>query len=109
MKRLSYIVVLLSAVAHGEARNELSASAGLDSAYDDNVFNGRGPDFVNRVDPHVSWRLISRRLKVGAAYDVGICDNAHPYLERIQARPAYQAAKDANVPLTPIVPVQQKA
>ena len=53
-------------------RNELSASAGLDSAYDDNVFNGRGPDFVNRVDPHVAWRLLSRRLKVGAAYDLGI-------------------------------------
>ena len=42
-------------------------------------------------------------------YGVGICDNAQPYRERIQARPAYQLAKAANVPLAPIVPLQQKA
>jgi hypothetical protein len=59
-------------VARAEVRNELSASAGLDSAYDDNVFNGRGPDFVNRVNPHVSWRLIGRTLKVETAYDLGV-------------------------------------
>src|SRR5438270_13253503 len=53
--------------------------------------------------------LLATCLDCAIAYGVGICDNAHPYLERIQARPAYQAAKDANVPLTPIVPVQQKA
>jgi glutathione S-transferase len=53
--------------------------------------------------------LLTTCLDWAIAYDVGICDNAHPYLERIQARPAYQAAKDANVPLTPFVPVPQKA
>ena len=29
-------------------------------------------------------------------YGVGICDSAVPYLERIVARPAYQAAVKAN-------------
>jgi glutathione S-transferase len=41
-------------------------------------------------------------------YGVGICDNAHPYLERIQTREAYRLAKAANVPLAPTTPVQQK-
>src|SRR5215203_640373 len=53
--------------------------------------------------------LLTTCLDWAIAYDVAICDNAHPYLERIQAREAYQAAKEANVPLSPIVPVQQKA
>src|SRR5258706_6855350 len=66
------VVVAFAAVAHGEPKNELSVAAGLDSAYDDNVFNGRGPDFVNRVNPHGSWRLIDPRVKVDAAYDLGI-------------------------------------
>src|SRR3954464_14100312 len=72
MKRLIYIAVMTCAGAHADVRNELSASAGLDSAYDDNVFNGRGPDFVNRVTPHVAWRLISHRLKVSTSYDLGV-------------------------------------
>jgi glutathione S-transferase len=38
-----------------------------------------------------------------------ICDNAHPYLERMQARPAYQLAKAANVPLAPVVPMHNKS
>ena len=37
------------------------------------------------------------------AYGVGICDNAHPYRDRIRQRPAYQRAVEANVPLAPIV------
>jgi glutathione S-transferase len=52
--------------------------------------------------------LLTTCLDWAIAYGVGICDNAHPYLERIQARPAYRLAKAANVPLAPIVPVQQK-
>jgi hypothetical protein len=72
MMRRLLPIWLVSTLAQAEVRNELSASAGLDSAYDDNVYNGRGPDFVNRVDPRVSWRLVSRRLKVETAYDLGI-------------------------------------
>src|SRR5258708_31727225 len=52
--------------------------------------------------------LLTTCLDWAIAYGVGICDNAQPYLERIQARQAYQLAKAANVPLAPIVPVQQK-
>ena len=53
--------------------------------------------------------LLTTCLDWAIAYGVGICDNAHPYLERIQARQAYRLAKAANVPLAPIVPAQQKA
>ena len=40
---------------------------------------------------------------------VGICDNAHPYLERIHERPAYQSSAAANVPLAPIMPTAPNA
>ena len=40
---------------------------------------------------------------------VGICDNAHPYLERIHQRPAYQSSAAANVPLAPIMPTAPNA
>src|SRR5277367_2166082 len=53
--------------------------------------------------------LLTTCLDWAIAYGVGICDNAHPYLERIQARPAYQLATAANVPLAPITPVQRPA
>lgn len=43
------------------------------------------------------------------AYGVGICDNAHPYLERVTARPAYLSAKAANVPPAPGEPVRRRA
>jgi glutathione S-transferase len=52
--------------------------------------------------------LLTTCLDWAIAYGVGICDNAHPYLERMQTRPAYHLAKTANVPLAPIVPAQQK-
>ena len=53
--------------------------------------------------------LLTTCLDWAIAYGVGICDNAQPYLARIHAREAYQLAKKANIPLAPIVPVQQKA
>jgi hypothetical protein len=47
--------------------------------------------------------LLTTCLDWAIAYGVGICDNAHPYLERIKAkREAYQRATAANVPLAPI-------
>lgn len=49
--------------------SELSVAAGIDSAYDDNVYNSRGSDLVNRVTPHASYRLLTRRMKLSAAYD----------------------------------------
>ena len=52
--------------------------------------------------------LLTTCLDWAIAYGVGICDNAHPYLGRIQGRPAYQLAKEANVPPVPITPVQNK-
>jgi glutathione S-transferase len=41
--------------------------------------------------------LLTTCLDWAIAYKVGICDNAHPYLERIQQRPAYQCGQAANV------------
>jgi glutathione S-transferase len=52
--------------------------------------------------------LLTTCLDWALQYGVGICDNAHPYLERIRTREAYRLAKAANVPLAPTTPVQQK-
>jgi glutathione S-transferase len=41
--------------------------------------------------------LLTTCLEWAIAYDVGICDNAYPYLERIRERPAYQRGKAANL------------
>src|SRR6266702_2525051 len=43
--------------------------------------------------------LLTTCLEWAIAYDVGICDNAQPYLERIQKREAFQRAVAANVPM----------
>jgi hypothetical protein len=57
--------------ARATPKNEVTLAAGLDSAYDGNVFNGRGPDFVNRISPHFGWRFIDRRLTIDTTYDLG--------------------------------------
>jgi hypothetical protein len=108
MKQLACIL-LIAGVAHADVRNELTAAAGIDSAYDGNVFNGRGPDFVNRIDPHFSWKLISRRMNVGAAYDLGIwtyafgkADNSinHRGLVSIEGQPARRLILKASNEIT---------
>jgi glutathione S-transferase len=48
--------------------------------------------------------LLTTCLDWAIAYDVGICDNAYPYLERMRARLAYKLGSAANVPLAPITP-----
>lgn len=53
--------------------------------------------------------LLTTCLEWAITYDVGVCDNALPYLERIQARPAYRLGQEANIPLVPITPVLPKA
>ena len=52
--------------------------------------------------------LLTTCLDWAIAYGVGICDNAHPYLERIQKREAYKHANAANKPLARIVPVPSR-
>jgi glutathione S-transferase len=52
--------------------------------------------------------LLTTCLDWAIAYGVGICDNAQPYLERIQDRDAYQKALTANIPLAPITPAAAK-
>jgi hypothetical protein len=61
--------MLVAGAAEAEPINELSVSAGIDSAYDSNVYNSRGPDFVNRITPHASYRLIDPRVKLETSYD----------------------------------------
>jgi len=46
--------------------------------------------------------LLTTCLDWAIAYGVGICENAMPYLERIQRRETYQRAVAANVPVAPI-------
>jgi hypothetical protein len=65
------VAAALPAAAQAAPLSELSLAAGIDSAYDSNVFNGRGPDFVNRIDPHASYRLVDPRVKLGLSYDLG--------------------------------------
>jgi hypothetical protein len=60
---------LVGAAAEAKPVNELSVSAGIDSAYDDNVYNSRGPDFVNRITPHASYRLLDPRVTLESSYD----------------------------------------
>src|SRR3954465_6316940 len=75
MRRPSYIAALsltlaMGAVAQASPKQELSLAAGLDSAYDDNVYNSRGPDFVNRVSPHASYRVLGTRGSFVSSYDL---------------------------------------
>ncbi len=78
MSRARYIATLALATstfvagqstALAEAKNELSLSAGIDSAYDGNVYNSRGPDFVNRIQPSFAYRLIDPRIELDTSYD----------------------------------------
>jgi hypothetical protein len=57
--------------AWGAPKQELSVAAGVDSAYDNNVYNGRGPDFVNHINPQGSYHLIDPRYSVNVAYLFG--------------------------------------
>jgi hypothetical protein len=76
MTRARYIALvaialstLVGAAAQAAPINELSVAAGLDSAYDDNVYNSRGPDFVNRITPHAAYRLLDPRVTLESSYD----------------------------------------
>ncbi len=53
--------------------------------------------------------LLTTCLEWAIAYGVGICDNAHPYLARIQQRPGYQRGNAANTPPAPGEPVKRPA
>ena len=50
---------------------DLSATVGLDAAYDSNVYNGRGPDEVTRVSPRLALALHDRRNELKLSYDLG--------------------------------------
>lgn len=52
--------------------------------------------------------LLTTCLDWAIAYGVGICDNAQPYLERIQRREAYQRAVEANAPVAAVAAVSAK-
>jgi glutathione S-transferase len=53
--------------------------------------------------------LLTTCLEWAIAYGVGICDNAHPYLEHIKTRPGYVRGTAANVPPAPGEPVRRPA
>jgi glutathione S-transferase len=53
--------------------------------------------------------LLTTCLEWAIHYGVGICDNAHPYLERIKARPGYQRGTAANAPPAPGEPARRPA
>lgn len=72
MRQVIPWLALLPTVALAEPKHELSVAAGVDSAYDDNVYNGRGPDYVNRIAPAASYRLITPRVRLEAGYTFGL-------------------------------------
>jgi glutathione S-transferase len=49
--------------------------------------------------------LLTTCLDWAIQYGVGICDNAHPYRDRVHKRPGYQSGKAANAPLAPVTPL----
>lgn len=49
-----------------------SLAIGVDGAYDSNVFNGRGPDWVTRLTPHVALGYVDRRVDIRLSYDLGL-------------------------------------
>lgn len=61
-------LALASGRAAAAPLNELSVAAGIDSSYDGNVYNGRGPDYVNRISPRAAWRLRDPRVVVDTSY-----------------------------------------
>jgi glutathione S-transferase len=50
--------------------------------------------------------LLTTCLSWAITTGVGICDNAHPYLERMLARDAYKRAEIANTPPPSIAQVR---
>src|SRR4051794_2988270 len=74
MRTLRYITLaalLVSTVASATPKQELTLATGVDSAYDGNVFNGRGPDWVNRVNPWGTYRVLTPQVKLDTGYELG--------------------------------------
>lgn len=63
--------LLVAASVQASPRIEPSASLSLDTAFDSNVFNGRGADVVTRVTPHGSLLVRTRRYRLLLSYDLG--------------------------------------
>lgn len=103
------LVPLLLGAARAAPQNLFSISAGVDSAYDDNVYNGRGPDFVNRVSPKVTYHLVDPRVKLDAGYELGYwtyafgkADNSlnHRADVSVEGRPTRRVTLSADDELT---------
>src|SRR3954466_4257286 len=68
---ITLAALLVSTVASATPKQELTLATGVDSAYDGNVFNGRGPDWVNRINPWGTYRLIAPQVKLDTGYELG--------------------------------------
>jgi hypothetical protein len=71
--RPSLAVLVLASASPATARPvaEPTLALGVDSAYDSNVFNGRGPDLVNRITPHAGLEVHDERTDLKLGYDLG--------------------------------------
>ena len=103
------LVPVLAGASRAAPQNLFSISAGVDSAYDDNVYNGRGPDFVNRVSPKVTYHLVDPRVKLDAGYELGYwtyafgkADNSlnHRADVSVEGRPTRRVTLSADDELT---------
>jgi|SRR5579871_3894238 len=73
---MALLVLAFSTGARADDVFEPSVALGVDGAYDSNIYNGRGPDFVTRVTPHLGLRVRDERLNLHADYDLGLWDYA---------------------------------
>ncbi len=55
---------------------EPSAAVNLDLAYDSNVLNYKGPDYVTRITPHLGFRIRGPNERLTLGYDVGFWEYA---------------------------------
>ncbi len=73
---MAALVLALAQQAHAGDVFEPSVALSVDGAYDSNIYNGRGPDFVTKITPHLDLRVRDRQLALDAAYDFSFWDYA---------------------------------
>ena len=49
-----------------------TAVIGVESSYDSNVYNGRGPDYVTRITPRIALHVRDPRVDLRLGYDLGL-------------------------------------
>ena len=59
-------------IARGEPTAQPTIGLSLDGAFDSNVYNGRGPDYVTRITPRLALKVEDERTQLKLSYDLGL-------------------------------------